>query len=69
MRRQNSGGTIPPKKPLPSKREEALEAIRQRDALWALLGSIEKIDAEDVNYFRELVLTQTKRRFEIYNPG
>jgi hypothetical protein len=60
MRRQASVSTPPPKKPLPSKREEVLEAIRQRDALAAILDAIDAI--EDLP---ESVLAQTKRRFKI----
>jgi hypothetical protein len=58
-------------KPAPSKKAELVAAIRQRDALWALLDNIDTLDdacREHDDQFRKLTRAQIKRRFDIYNP-
>jgi hypothetical protein len=71
MRKQASATPKHPK-PLPSKRDELLVAIKQRNELWALLDNIDTLDdatREHDGKFRELTRRQLKKRFDIYNPG
>lgn len=70
MRRQAKAG-VPKKQPAPSKKDELLVALRQRDALWQLLDNIDTLDdacREDDGRFRKLSRVHLKQRFEIYNP-
>jgi hypothetical protein len=55
-----------------SKKVELSVAIRQRDALWALLDNIDTLDdscREHDDEFRGRARVYLKRRFEIYDPN
>jgi hypothetical protein len=55
-----------------SKKTELSLAVKQRDALWALLDNIDTLDdscREHDDEFRKRTRVHLKRRFEIYNPS